>query len=103
MSALDTLKARVELKWFDSNALGKVYYKPMTLWEQDKIGLGDDKIKLANKLSAVVIMKALDANGERLFKDTDADELKKLCEGEDVAEIANGIIQSKSVEEQLGE
>ena len=103
MSALDTLKARIKLKSFESESLGTVYFKPLTLWEQDEIGLGIDKIPLAKKLSKAVIMKALDSKGERLFKDSEESDLAKLCSSEDVAEVANGILETKSVEEQLGE
>lgn len=103
MSALDTLKGRLELKSFENEALGTVYYKPITAREQDEIGLGNEKIPMGKKLVKAVLMKALDSEGNRLFKDSDEKELMTLVKSEDIGDLANGVIASKSVEEQLGE
>jgi hypothetical protein len=85
-------------EWGDDNGPLKVTWTPMTALEHRKI-LGEEGGRSAKVLISTVILKAQDADGNRLFKEEDRAALQSMVDLRIITRIANAIFADKSIED----
>ena len=110
MSVIDNMKAHfsdqevktIEVKeWGDDEGPLKIFVKPFTLAEQKKLysmSKNDDMDMLAYTL----IMKALDADGNKIFNLGDKQTILNQVDPFVLAYVVSNITQSTSVDDHLG-
>jgi len=107
MSAIDNAKkhfAEQDVKvievpeWGDENKPLKVYSKPLTLAETSKLYKMSKEDDLT-MMAYVLIYKALDENGDKLFDLADKNALLNQVDGEILVGVATQIMGQEPIEE----
>lgn len=97
MSKLGTRSIEVPEWTADGDTPFKVYWKPMTLAERERIFRGGE-LKLTG-YADVLVKKALDEQGEPMFTLEDAPKLRNSVESGVVQRIALQILQAAKIED----
>ncbi|WP_294346753.1 hypothetical protein [Prosthecochloris sp.] len=107
MAFIDELKEKASLVPLKSHYVAgfgrRVYFKPTTPHETavvKKMTHDDDPAVFF--MVNLVVLKALDENGKRLFKNADAEALRKLPFQPDLTELASKMQERISVEDAEG-
>lgn len=107
MAFIDDLKKKAKLVPLKSHYVEgfseRIYYKPITPHETGivKKQVRDDD-PAVYYVVALVVLKALDKNGKRLFKNEDADELRQLPFQSELTDLAGKMQEKISVEDAEG-
>ena len=97
MRELGTRRLEVP-EWKDEGGLPfVVYWKPLTLAEREKIYRGGE-LKLTSYVD-VLVMKALDAKGEKMFSLEDAPKMRQAVESSIIQRIALAILTPPALED----
>ena len=110
MKAIDSAKAHYKSlevlstevpQWCQNGNPLEVYYTPMTLAEKNKLFkyAKDDDLEI---MAYAVILKCLDADGNKLFDLGDKRALMTEVDSDVVAELAAKLMNGVSVEDQAG-
>ncbi len=85
-------------EWGDGIAPLRVFWTPMTALQHRKITSNEDG-RSARLLVSVLILKAEDADGKRLFKEEDRGDLMSKVDLRIVTRVANAILAERSIED----
>ena len=109
MSIIDRAKSHFESlgvqdieieEWKDDE--GKptdIYWNPITLAEKKKLFSRSDNLNDVGLLADIVIMKALDKDGNKLFHTTDRLDIMNKVDSDVLAKIAAAMVQSPTAYE----
>ena len=109
MSVIDIAKSHFESlgiqsievpEWKDDD--GKpiiVYWNPITLSEKNKLFRKSDNMLDASILADIVVMKAIDKEGNKLFKAEDKLVLMHKVDSDDLSKVATSMVQAIHPEE----
>ena len=106
MSVIDRAKAHyqnqpikeiVVPEWSDDDGNPFVFYtRPFTLQDQGKLQFAVKNQSEADALAEVLVLKALDSEGEKIFQISDKSSLRNGVDAQVLARIANQIMGSMS-------
>jgi hypothetical protein len=92
-------KLKIEVpEWADEEFDGCIYYTPVTLIERNKL-MPELKKENLDFIVAVIVMKAEDEDGNKLFDLKDKLKLKQHADYHLLDNLANQILQGVTVEE----
>ena len=109
MSILDRAKSHFENigvqsievpEWKDEDGKPTViYWNPIILFEKNKLFKKSDNMSDVSILADIVVMKALDKDGKKIFKLDDKMELMTKVDSDVLSRIATSMVQVISPEE----
>jgi len=109
MSVLDIAKSHFENlgiqsievpEWKDENGNPSViYWNPITLSEKNKLFKKSDNMLDAGILADILVMKALDKDGNKLFKAEDKLALMHKVDSDILSRVATSMVQAINPEE----
>ena len=109
MSVLDIAKSHFENlgiqsievpEWKDENGNPSViYWNPITLSEKNKLFKKSDNMLDAGILADILVMKALDKDGNKLFKAEDKLVLMHKVDSDILSRVATSMVQAINPEE----
>lgn len=109
MSVLDIAKSHFEnlgiqsievSEWKDENGNPSViYWNPITLSEKNKLFKKSDNMLDAGILADILVMKALDKDGNKLFKAEDKLVLMHKVDSDILSRVATSMVQAINPEE----
>ncbi|SHE68098.1 hypothetical protein SAMN02745157_0699 [Kaistia soli DSM 19436] len=85
-------------EWGEDNTPLKIYWTPLTALQHRKIVTGEDG-RTAKLLVSVLIMKAEDGDGRRIFKEEDRGVLMSKVDLHVITRVANAILAERTIEE----
>jgi|13_taG_2_1085334.scaffolds.fasta_scaffold01414_2 hypothetical protein len=74
-----------ELQRVDTKSFGPIYFRPVTLYQQEQIDSEQNQMRKAARAFQV---RALDAEGKHLVAPNELDDLMKHADGEELIDIA---------------
>ena len=87
-------------EWKDENGKPTViYWNPINLFEKNKLFKKSDNMSDVSILADIVVMKALDKDGKKIFKLDDKMELMTKVDSDVLSRIATSMVQVISPEE----
>ena len=87
-------------EWKDEdNNPSVIYWNPITLSEKNKLFKKSDNLNDVGILADIIIMKAIDQDGKKLFTLEDKFALRKKADSNVIATIANRILADTQYEE----
>ena len=98
---LGTKKIEVP-EWGDENGPAFIYAEPCTLADKGKIKKRSEKDEI-DALAYILILKAQDAQGNKLFTLEDKHALKTKVDPDVLSRIASEMMRAPSIEQMLGE
>ena len=109
MSIIDRAKSHFESlgvqsieieEWKDDEGKPSIiYWNPITLAEKKKLFSRSDSLNDVGLLADIVIMKALDKDGNKLFHTTDRLDIMNKVDSDVLAKIAAAMVQSPTAYE----
>ena len=109
MSILDRAKTHFENigvqsievpEWKDEDGKASViYWNPINLYEKNKLFKKSDNLSDVSILADIVVMKALDQDGKKLFKLDDKMDLMTKVDSDVLSRIATAMVQVIAPEE----
>ena len=109
MSVLDIAKSHFENlgvqsievpEWKDENGNPSIiYWNPITLSEKNKLFKKSDNMLDAGILADILVMKALDKDGNKLFKAEDKLALMHKVDSDILSRVATSMVQAINPEE----
>ena len=76
-----------------------IYWNPMNLSEKNKLFKKSDNLNDVSILADIVVMKAIDKDGNKFFKPEDKMALMYKVDSDVVAKISNAMVQNITPEE----
>jgi len=74
-----------ELQRVDTKSFGPIYFRPVTLYQQEQI---DNEQNQMRKAARAFQVRALDSDGNHLVAPNELDDLMKHADGEELIDIA---------------
>lgn len=109
MSIIDSAKAHFESlgiqsidvpEWKDENGNpSKIYWNPINLYEKNLLFRKSDNMSDVSILADILVMKALDKDGNKLFKAEDKLALMYKVDSDVLSRVATAMVQVLSPEE----
>ena len=109
MSIIDSAKSHFESlgvqsievpEWKDENGNPSIiYWNPINLYEKNIIFKKSENMSDVNVLADILVMKALDKDGNKIFKPEDKMALMYKVDSDVVAKISNAMVQNITPEE----